>query len=885
MKELAAKYNAAEVEDKWYAYWLDHKFFHSEPNEKEPYTIVIPPPNVTGILHMGHVLNNTLNDVLIRNARMHGKNACWVPGTDHASIATESKVVARLKEQGIRKEDLTREEFLTHAWQWKEEHGGIILKQLRKLGCSCDWDRTRFTMEPALSEAVINTFVYFYKKGWIYKGVRMVNWDPEALTAVSDDEVIHKDTQSHFYHLRYYISDGKGNPTDEYLVIATTRPETIMADAAICVNPADERHHHLRGKKVLIPLINREIPVIEDDYVEMDFGTGCLKVTPAHDVHDYEIGLRHNLEVLDIIDEHGRLNEKAQILVGEDRFVARKKIVKMLEEAGNLEKVEQYTSPVGYSERTNAVIEPRLSAQWFLKMSELAHLAMETVDSGRTRFIPEKYVNTYRHWMENARDWCISRQLWWGQRIPAWYLPDGRVVVEPNAEAALKAAQAICPDIKAEDLHQDEDVLDTWFSSWLWPISVFDPEMPGHPDHLPNKDLAYYYPTSDLVTGPDIIFFWVARMIMAGEEFMGREPFSNVYFTGIVRDKIGRKMSKTLGNSPDPLKLIEQYGADAVRIGMLLCSSAGNDIFYDEAQIQQGAAFCNKIWNAYRLVKGFSVDEKAPQSPVSAAAVRWFGEKLKETVAIVEDCYGKFRISEALMTIYRLFWDDFCSWYLEAVKPAFVDGKAAPTDAATHAATLSYFEALLKLIHPVMPFITEELWQDLSPRAEGETIMYAAASSVEKADEAVLTDFAIAFETVNAVRGVRAQKNIAPKEPLTLLLKSGYPEGVIPLVEKLSNAAVRLVSEFGQGQGISLLVRTYEGFVLLEGLVNADEEIAKLEKDLAYQQNFLAGVRKKLSNERFVANAPAAVIENERKKEADALSRIEIIESQLKALK
>ena len=885
MKELAAKYNAAEVEDKWYAYWLDHKFFHSEPNEKEPYTIVIPPPNVTGILHMGHVLNNTLNDVLIRNARMHGKNACWVPGTDHASIATESKVVARLKEQGIRKEDLTREEFLTHAWQWKEEHGGIILKQLRKLGCSCDWDRTRFTMEPALSEAVINTFVYFYKKGWIYKGVRMVNWDPEALTAVSDDEVIHKDTQSHFYHLRYYISDGKGNPTDEYLVIATTRPETIMADAAICVNPADERHHHLRGKKVLIPLINREIPVIEDDYVEMDFGTGCLKVTPAHDVHDYEIGLRHNLEVLDIIDEHGRLNEKAQILVGEDRFVARKKIVKMLEEAGNLEKVEQYTSPVGYSERTNAVIEPRLSAQWFLKMRELAHLAMETVDSGRTRFIPEKYVNTYRHWMENARDWCISRQLWWGQRIPAWYLPDGRVVVEPNAEAALKAAQAICPDIKAEDLRQDEDVLDTWFSSWLWPISVFDPDMPGHPDHKPNKDLAYYYPTSDLVTGPDIIFFWVARMIMAGEEFMGREPFSNVYFTGIVRDKIGRKMSKTLGNSPDPLKLIEQYGADAVRIGMLLCSSAGNDIFYDEAQIQQGAAFCNKIWNAYRLVKGFSVDEKAPQSPVSAAAVRWFGEKLKETVAIVEDCYGKFRISEALMTIYRLFWDDFCSWYLEAVKPAFVDGKAAPTDAATHAATLSYFEALLKLIHPVMPFITEELWQDLSPRADGETIMYAAAPSVEKADEAVLTDFAIAFETVNAVRGVRAQKNIAPKEPLTLLLKSGYPEGVIPLVEKLSNAAVRLVSEFGQGQGISLLVRTYEGFVLLEGLVNADEEIAKLEKDLAYQQNFLAGVRKKLSNERFVANAPAAVIENERKKEADALSRIEIIESQLKALK
>ncbi|MBR4775323.1 MAG: valine--tRNA ligase, partial [Bacteroidales bacterium] len=574
MKELAAKYSAKEVEDKWYAYWQAHKFFHSEPNEKQPYTIVIPPPNVTGILHMGHVLNNTLNDVLIRKARMDGKNACWVPGTDHASIATESKVVAKLKEQGIRKEDIGREEFLKHAWQWKEEHGGIILQQLRKLGCSCDWDRTRFTMEPALSDAVINTFVYFYKKGWIYKGVRMVNWDPEALTAVSDDEVIHKDTQSHFYHLKYFISDGNGNPTDKYLVIATTRPETIMADAAICVNPKDERHFWLKGKKVLIPLINREIPVIEDDYVEMDFGTGCLKVTPAHDVHDYEIGLRHNLPVLEIIDDHGKLNEKAEILIGEDRFVARKKIVKLLEESGNLLKVEDYTSPVGYSERTNAVIEPKLSAQWFLKMDKLAQMALETVESGRTKFIPEKYVNTYRHWMENARDWCISRQLWWGQRIPAYYLPDGQCVVESTSEAALEAAKKLNPAITAADLKQDEDVLDTWFSSWLWPISVFDPEMPGHPDHKPNKDLAYYYPTSDLVTGPDIIFFWVARMIMAGEEFMGREPFSNVYFTGIVRDKLGRKMSKTLGNSPNPLDLIETYGADAVRIGMLLCSSA-----------------------------------------------------------------------------------------------------------------------------------------------------------------------------------------------------------------------------------------------------------------------------------------------------------------------
>ena len=879
MKELAAKYSAKEVEDKWYAYWLDHKFFHSEPNEKEPYTIVIPPPNVTGILHMGHVLNNTLNDVLIRKARMDGKNACWVPGTDHASIATESKVVAKLKSMGISKEEIGREEFLKHAWEWKEEHGGIILQQLRKLGCSCDWDRTRFTMEPALSEAVINTFVYFYKKGWIYKGVRMVNWDPEALTAVSDDEVIHKDTQSHFYHLKYFISDGNGNPTDKYLVIATTRPETIMADAAICVNPKDERHFWLKGKKVLIPLINREIPVIEDDYVEMDFGTGCLKVTPAHDVHDYEIGLRHNLPVLEIIDDHGRLNEKAQILVGEDRFVARKKIVKMLEEAGNLLKVEDYTSPVGYSERTDAVIEPKLSAQWFLKMDQLAKMALETVECGRTRFIPEKYVNTYRHWMENARDWCISRQLWWGQRIPAYYLPDGSYVVEATAEAALKAAQAINPSIKAEDLRQDEDVLDTWFSSWLWPISVFDPEMPGHPDHKPNADLAYYYPTNDLVTGPDIIFFWVARMIMAGEEFMGKEPFSNVYFTGIVRDKIGRKMSKTLGNSPNPLDLIENYGADAVRIGMLLCSSAGNDIFYDEAQIKQGAAFCNKIWNSYRLVKGFQVAD-IPQTPAQKLAVEWFRARLSECIGTVEDHYSKFRISDALMTIYKLFWDDYCSAYLEAIKPAF----GQPVDPETQKATLGFFEALLKLIHPVMPFITEELWQDLAERKEGETIMYAPTPKAEPYDAAVLDNFALAMETVNGVRGIRNQRNIGPKEALSLKIKAGsFP--CIPLIEKMAGVKVELVQDLGDGQGAAFLVRTTEMGIPLTGMVNVEEEIEKAQKDLEYQQKFLAGIRGKLSNERFVNNAPAAVIENERKKEADTLSRIETLEAKLKQLK
>ena len=647
--ELQSKYDPAQTEDKWYAYWLKHKFFHSEPDEREPYTIVIPPPNVTGILHMGHVLNNTINDVLIRKARMDGKNACWIPGTDHASIATESKVVTKLKAEGISKEDLTRDEFMKHAWEWKEKHGGIILSQLRKLGASCDWDRTKFTMDPDLSEAVINTFVYFYNKGLIYRGVRMVNWDPVGLTAVSDEEVVHKDTASKFYHMRYFVSDGHGNPTDKYIVVATTRPETIMADAAVCINPDDTRYEWLRGKKVIIPLINKEIPIIEDSYVEMDFGTGCLKVTPAHDVNDYAIGMRHNLPVLDIIDDHGRLNEKAQILVGEDRFVARKKIAKMLEEAGNLEKTVDYTSPIGYSERTNAIIEPKLSKQWFLKMDDLAKAALESVESGKIKLIPEKYRNTYRHWMETAHDWCISRQLWWGQRIPAYYLPDGSFVVASTAEEALKLAQQKNPSVAAADLHQDDDVLDTWFSSWLWPISVFDPEMPGHPEHRPNRDLAYYYPTNDLVTGPDIIFFWVARMVMAGDEFMKEEPFHNVYFTGIVRDKLGRKMSKTLGNSPDPLDLIAKYGADAVRLGMLLCSSAGNDILYDESQIEQGRNFGNKIWNAFRLITGWTVDASLEQSDACEVAVKWFGNKLNAVAAEVNDHFAKFRISDALI--------------------------------------------------------------------------------------------------------------------------------------------------------------------------------------------------------------------------------------------
>ena len=877
--EIPAKYNPSQTEDKWYAYWLEHKFFHSEPDSREPYTIVIPPPNVTGILHMGHVLNNTLNDVLIRKARMDGKNACWVPGTDHASIATENKVVAKLKGMGIRKEDLSREEFLKYAWEWKEEHGGIILKQLRKLGASCDWDRTRFTMEPELSEAVINTFVYFYKKGWIYRGVRMVNWDPEGHTAVSDDEVIHRDTASKFYHMRYFISDGQGNPTDKYIVVATTRPETIMADAAVCVNPNDERHRWLKGKKVLIPLINKEIPIIEDEYVEMDFGTGCLKVTPAHDAHDYEIGLRHNLPVIDIIDDHGRLNEDAQILVGEDRFEARKKIAIMLEEAGNIEKIEDYTSPIGYSERTNCVIEPRLSAQWFLKMDQLAPTALASVEDGFIKFIPDKYRNTYRHWMENAHDWCISRQLWWGQRIPAWYLPDGSYVVEPDAEKALEAARAINPALNAEDLHQDEDVLDTWFSSWLWPISVFDPQMPGQPDHKPNADLSYYYPTNDLVTGPDIIFFWVARMIMAGNEFMKDVPFRNVYFTGIVRDKLGRKMSKTLGNSPDPLVLIEKYGADAVRLGMLLCSSAGSDILYDESQVEQGRNFCNKIWNAFRLVKGWNTDASAAQPESSAAAVKWFDSLLSQTLEIVEDHFAKFRISDALMTIYKLFWDDFCAWYLEAVKPAYGCGM----DVQTYNATVGFFDSLLRMIHPIMPFITEELWQALEPRKEGETIMLQRYPQAKAYDAAFIESFRMACEAVAAVRNVRQEKGLSPKDALELRLDAAFPEDCVPVLVKLAN--VKVSRGEAEGQGVSAMVRTSKIFIVLEGLVNVEEEIAKLESELKYYRGFLESARRKLSNEKFVNGAPEAVVANERKKEADALQKIESIESSLKSLK
>ena len=878
--ELPAKYDPALTEDKWYAYWLENNFFHSEPDDREPYTVVIPPPNVTGILHMGHVLNNTLNDVLVRKARMDGKNACWVPGTDHASIATENKVVQKLAAEGIRKEDLTREQFLEHAWEWKEKHGGIILSQLRKLGASCDWDRTKFTMDPDLSDAVINTFVYFYNKGYIYRGVRMVNWDPVGLTAVSDEEVVHKDTVSKFYHLRYFISDGNGNPTDKYIIIATTRPETIMADAAICINPDDERYHWLKGKKVLIPLINKEIPIIEDSYVAMDFGTGCLKVTPAHDVNDYEIGMRHNLPVTDIIDDHGRLNEKAQILVGEDRFDARKKIVKMLEEAGNLEKMEDYTSPVGYSERTNAVIEPRLSMQWFLKMEALAKDALESVESGAVKLIPDKYRNTYRHWMENVRDWCISRQLWWGQRIPAYYLPDGQVVVAATESEALALAKQIDANVELADLRQDEDVLDTWFSSWLWPISVFDTNKAGHPEAEPNKDLAYYYPTNDLVTGPDILFFWVARMIMAGNEFMNDVPFRNVYLTGIVRDKLGRKMSKTLGNSPDPLDLIAKYGADAVRLGMLLCSSAGNDILYDESQIEQGRNFNNKVWNAFRLVTGWNVDSAAQQPEASAVAVKWFDCRLSQVIETVEDHFSKFRISDALMSIYKLFWDDFCAWYLEAVKPAY----GAGIDQATYEATIGFLDALLKMIHPVMPFITEELWQNMAERKPGETIMNQRYPQAHAYDSEFITSFEMACEAIAGVRNLRQSKNLSPREALELKIKGDFPQEVLPVVVKLANVSVS-AAEGDMSTAQRFMVRTVEMFVPMTGLINVEEEVAKLEAELAYQQKFLDSVRKKLSNERFVANAPEAVVAVERKKEADSLSKIESITASLNALK
>ncbi|MDR1553901.1 MAG: valine--tRNA ligase [Prevotellaceae bacterium] len=873
---IAAKYNPVEVEDRLYAYWLENGFFNSDPDEREPYTIVIPPPNVTGVLHMGHMLNNTIQDVLVRRARMLGKNACWVPGTDHASIATEAKVVAKLREQGISKDKLSRDEFLKHAWEWKEKHGGIILEQLKKLGASCDWRRTRFTMDEKLSEAVIDTFLYLYNKGLIYRGVRMVNWDPASKTAVSDEEVIHKDVNSTLYYLSYPIV---GENTS--LTIATTRPETIMADVAICINPNDERYSQMKGKKALIPLINKEIPVIFDEYVSMDFGTGCLKVTPAHDINDYTLGIKYKLPVIDIIDNDGRLNEKAQILVGEDRFDARRKIVKMLDAAGFLVKTEDYKSSVGFSERTDAVIEPKLSMQWFLKMEEISKPALNYVLDGDIKLIPDKFKNTYKYWMENVRDWCISRQLWWGQRIPAWYLPDGNFVVAKTVDEAFTLAQKKYKNINISDLHQDEDVVDTWFSSWLWSLSVFDPSVCGHPENKGNADLNYYYPTNDLVTAPEILFFWVARMIIAGHEFRGKAPFSNVYLTGIVRDKEGRKMSKSLGNSPDLLELIKQYGADGVRIGMLLCSAAGNDILYDNSQVEQGRNFCNKIWNAFRLIKYWNA-EQIPQPDYASKAIEWFNAKFNKTLKDIYDNFDKYRISEALMDAYKLFWDDFCAYYLEIIKPAY----GSPVDKSTYDETLKIFENLLKILHPFMPFITEEIWLILNNdrKEEGKTIMLTLQPKPCDFDEKIVEIFEQIKEIIINVRALRQNKNISPKQSLELFVKGNFDLSFASILMKLANLSKVEKIETDIENASTFRVRTNEYYIPLGNKINIDEELNKLENELEYAKGFLSVVNKKLNNDKFVNSAPSNVVESERKKQSDAESKIKILEENIARL-
>ena len=877
--ELASKYNPAEVEGKWYQYWLDNKLFSSKPDGREPYTVVIPPPNVTGVLHMGHMLNNTIQDILVRRARMEGKNACWVPGTDHASIATEAKVVNKLAQQGIKKTDLTREEFLKHAWEWTDEHGGIILKQLRKLGASCDWDRTAFTMDEERSASVIKVFCDLYNKGLIYRGVRMVNWDPKALTALSDEEVIYKEEHSKLYYLRYKV---EGDAEGRYAVVATTRPETIMGDTAMCINPNDPKNEWLKGKKVIVPLVGRVIPVIEDDYVDIEFGTGCLKVTPAHDVNDYMLGEKYNLPSIDIFNDNGTLSEAAGLYVGMDRFDVRKQIEQDLAAADLLEKVEAYTNKVGCSERTGVAIEPKLSMQWFLKMQHFADMALPPVMNDELKFYPAKYKNTYRNWLENIKDWCISRQLWWGHRIPAYYLPEGGFVVAPTAEEALAKAieKTGNKDLKVEDLRQDEDCLDTWFSSWLWPISLFDGiNNPG------NEEIKYYYPTSDLVTGPDIIFFWVARMIMAGFEYMGDMPFKNVYFTGIVRDKIGRKMSKSLGNSPDPLELIERFGADGVRMGMMLSAPAGNDILFDDALCEQGRNFNNKIWNAFRLVKGWEVADIA-QPEYAALATEWFESMLAKTATEVDDLFSKYRLSEALMAVYKLFWDEFSSWYLEMVKPAYIDGKAQPIDKVTYEKTLSFFDSLLKLLHPFMPFITEELWQHIYDRQEGESLMVQTLNINKECNEAIIKNFEAVKEVIGGIRTIRLQKNIAQKEALALQVVGENPVAAFnSVISKLCNlTAIESVEAKAEGSA-SFMVGTTEYAVPLGNLINVEEELKKLEADLKYNEGFLQSVLKKLSNEKFVSKAPANVIEMERKKQADAESKIASLKESIAALK
>ncbi|CCZ86766.1 valine--tRNA ligase [Phocaeicola plebeius CAG:211] len=890
--ELASKYNPADVEGKWYQYWLDNKLFSSKPDGREPYTVVIPPPNVTGVLHMGHMLNNTIQDILVRRARMMGKNACWVPGTDHASIATEAKVVNRLAQQGIKKTDLTREEFLKHAWAWTEEHGGIILKQLRKLGASCDWDRTAFTMDETRSKSVIKVFVDLYNKGLIYRGVRMVNWDPKALTALSDEEVIYKEEHSKLYYLRYYVADddmsGETGAEGEivhrdaqgrrYAVVATTRPETIMGDTAMCINPADPKNQWLKGKKVIVPLVGRVIPVIEDSYVDIEFGTGCLKVTPAHDVNDYMLGEKYNLPSIDIFNDNGTLSEAAGLYVGMDRFDVRAQIEKDLDAAGLLEKVEAYTNKVGFSERTNVAIEPKLSMQWFLKMQHFADMALPPVMNDELKFYPAKYKNTYRNWLENIKDWCISRQLWWGHRIPAYYLPKGGFVVAETPEQALDLAKEKTGDanLKMEDLRQEDDCLDTWFSSWLWPISLFDGiNNPG------NEEIKYYYPTADLVTGPDIIFFWVARMIMAGYEYMGDMPFRNVYFTGIVRDKIGRKMSKSLGNSPDPLELIEQFGADGVRMGMMLAAPAGNDILFDEALCEQGRNFNNKIWNAFRLVKGWQVAD-IEQPEYAKLATEWFDSMLAKTAEEVNDLFGKYRLSEALMAVYKLFWDEFSSWYLEMVKPAY----GQPIDKVTYEKTLAFFETLLKLLHPFMPFITEELWQHIYDRQPGESIMTQTLVKDMPYNEALIAQFEAVKEVISGIRTIRLQKNIAQKEALALEVTGENPvAGFGSVIAKLCNLSeIKQVETKSEGAA-AFMVGTTEYAVPLGNLINVEEELKKLEADLKYQEGFLQSVMKKLSNEKFVSKAPANVIEMERKKQADAETKIAALKESIAALK
>jgi len=878
--EIPKTYNPKSTEDKWYSHWLKNNFFKSTPDSREPYTIVMPPPNVTGVLHMGHMLNNTIQDILIRRARMMGKNACWVPGTDHASIATEAKVVNMLKERGIKKSDLSREDFLKYAWEWKEKYGGIILEQLKKLGASCDWDRTRFTMEDDLSEAVIDVFIDLHKKGHIYRGHRMVNWDPVGLTAVSDEEVIHKEVNSKLYYVRYQIDN-----SSEWITIATTRPETILGDTAICVHPDDERYKHLKGKSVIVPMVNRKVPIIFDTYIDLTFGTGALKVTPAHDINDYNLGNKHKLEIIDTLTPEGKMSAAAGFYVGEDRFLVRKKIVKDLEAMGHLVKVEDIKNKVGYSERTDAVIEPRLSLQWFLKMDKLAAPALEHVVNGDVKLIPEKFINTYKHWMENVHDWCISRQLWWGQRIPAWYDEKGNFVVAKTKEEAIEELRIKNVELKIENIKQDEDVLDTWFSSWLWPISVFDGFK--NPD---GADINYYYPTNDLVTAPEILFFWVARMIVVGYEYRGQKPFSNVYLTGIVRDKQGRKMSKSLGNSPDPLELIEKHGADGVRVGMLLASPAGNDLPFDESLCEQGRNFSNKIWNAFRLINGFEVDNTIAQPEVNRKAIEWFANKFNEQLSTINDHFLKYRMSDALMATYKLVWDDFCAWYLEMIKPEFVDGKAQPIDQKTYQSTVAFLENILFVLHPFMPFITEEIWHLIKERKDKDCIIVAAwpvsGSTINKNE---LQQFEDCKNIVTTIRNIRQQKQISPKTKLELYRKSNSTEGKLDaVIVKLANLEfITDTKEVIQG-AISFVEKTEQSsgtfFIPLKENINSAEEKLRLEKELAYNKGFLKSVQAKLANERFVTNAKPEIIQTEKQKQADAEAKIKAIEKQLTGL-